>query len=367
MTNLGLVCTRYEWLATLARLSPVIARVKLERVVEDYVYWDSDRKRARNALAFNLANSDCHNELIARCLERLDEKSNGDVSLRKLLVDLTSGNTYGAFCEISVYSWLLDLKIHFELQVSMAKVLNPNGSILDGRLGFSSGVLFDVKGFGFHEQLVKRLQGRLSEDFVDSFVAIEGTWDVPISELADLLSSGYQRLKRELAQAGYARRGSLDLILRSKSPVQVTSALMDPYLLAETNSGYAFNYAKQFARRESFLLVFVIHPWVSGVTLHDNFANYVGTFTRALARRTFMQFRRDRTPLMGTTRARASRLLSGLAFLNAWRDPNEQGPMTCRLFLNPHAKYPISALVVDELRWSVGNSITVDRFDHDTY
>ena len=76
----------------------------------------------------------------------------------------------------------------------------------------------------------------------------------------------------------------------------------DPYRLALENAEYAFRYAKQFPRHKPFLLIFVIHPWLGGLQLHGNFDGFVDKFTRALARRTFMQFRDDSAPLFGITR-----------------------------------------------------------------
>jgi len=90
---------------------------------------------------------------------------------------------------------------------------------------------------------------RLSGEFSSQFVAIEGSADVAVSVMTDLLGRDYASLVSELRAKGLARRAGLDVSLRPIRQVQVTSGILDPHALAKNHAEYAFAFAKQFARR----------------------------------------------------------------------------------------------------------------------
>jgi hypothetical protein len=284
-----------------------------------------------------------------------------------LLVDLTSRNTYGTFSELSGYGLLLDAHLPFQIQVPMGKagILNPNGGDLDGRLTIVGGdVLFEIKAFGLHEHTSNRLQERLSGEFSSQFVAIEGSADVAVSVMNDLLGRGYPSLVSELRTKGFARRDGLDVSLRPVRQVQVTTGTLDPYALAKHHAEYVFGFAKQFARRKPFMLIFVVHPWLGGLRLRTNFPGDADSFMRSFARRTFMQFLRDKEKIFGVSRALASRLLSGMMFIDAWQPTDAKH--THRLFLNPYAKHPIPGLTVRHLEAGIPG-LWKDDFQNDAY
>jgi hypothetical protein len=248
--------TRHYWLQALEALSPAVAALNLTAQVSDEQYWDTASNCAINADAFNLSGCPHHNAAIARWIGGLAANGVTQSQLTKLLVDLTSRNTYGTFSEISGYGLLLDSHLPFQIQVPMGKagILNPNGADLDGRLTISGDVLFDIKAFGLHEHLSNRLRERLSGEFSSQFVAIEGSADVAVSVMTDLLGRGYASLVSELRAKGLAQRDGLDVILRPIRQVQVTSGILDPYALAKNHAEYAIGFAKQFARRKPFML-----------------------------------------------------------------------------------------------------------------
>ena len=260
----------------------------------------------------------------------------------------------------------MESAVPFKIQVSIKgrDILNPKGSDIDGCLQINGDVLFDVKAFGLHEHLAKRLQIRLKNAFPGNFVALEGSGDVGVVEMNALLGRDFRALELELRAQGHVRRGTLKIVLRPMQDVQISIKTHNPYELAKNNSEYAFNFSKQFARHKPFILIFVLHPWMGGLRLTTNFANDADIFMRSFARRTFMQFTRDRTKVLGVTRSHASKLLSGMMFIDAWQSP--KADRIHRLFLNPHAKRPISALTVDILRTQV-QSLAVDDFRHDVY
>ena len=147
--------------------------------------------------------------------------------------------------------------------------------------------------------------------------------------------------------------------------MQSSVSIHDPYALAESNADYAFKFAKQFPLQQRFLLVFVYHSWLGGLSNNVNFADHTAVYMRAMARRTFLQFQHDRnTMLFGQTRAEASRLLSGLLFLDAWQNTPDRS--VGRLYLNPRAKTPLSDLDKQHLQIE-DNWLWVDDFAHDNY
>ncbi len=359
--------TRHAWLDMLASKSPSIAKLDLKSKLSDDIYKESG-VAARNADAFNLANSEPHNTVLADTLEALTKAGASDPIITRFLKDLTSRNTYGTFSELSAYAFLLKGGLPFEIQIPLtgADILNPNGSDIDGCLHLSEDVLFDVKGFGFHEYLVGKLADRLSAEVAPEFVTIEDSWDVPIDVLSDLSGKDYELLKNELIGNGMAKRGVLRFTRKTRTPVMFQTRTGDPFLLAKENADYAFRYAKQFARNKPFVLMFVIHPWFSG-SLHVNFADSLDVFTRAFARRTFMQFRSDPNQLFGLTKGAVSGLLSGIFFIDAYEGTDTHASPRYRCFLNPFATHKISDLSTDCLQGAYHHDIFIDALEHDAY
>ncbi|MEP2988475.1 MAG: hypothetical protein ABJN65_05905 [Parasphingorhabdus sp.] len=356
--------TRHEWWHDLAALSPIIATFALP---PDEPYWDNAKGQAINTAAFNISGCAHHNRSITRWIDVLANEGVSLSQIEKLLVDLTSRNTYGSFSELAAYGLLIDSNIPFEIQVSMkgTAILNPNGSDLDGAFMIGDPVFFDVKAFGLHEYLAEQLKLRLSNAFPSEFVEISGSSDVGVADMTELLGTGFSLLISELTSNQKARRGKLEVQLKKKRRVQFVINTANPYELAETNADYAFKFAKQFVRRKPFVLIFVTHPWLGGLRLSQNFAGDADNFMRSFARRTFMQFRSDRKKVLGVTRAAASRLLSGIMFVDASQLPSSTPPCHA-LYLNPFAKHPLSKLTRHRLATDISD-IRFDDFQHDAY
>lgn len=356
--------TRHEWWNELAGLSTTVAGLK---VPADEPYWDTATNQSINPDAFNLSGCLRHNEAIARWTDSLANRGVPLPQIGKLLIDLTSRNTYGTFSELAAYGLLLDTGIPFDVQIPMngTDILNPNGSDLDGALRIGNPVYFDVKAFGLHEHLAEQIKTKLLQVFPSHFVAISGSSDVGVADMSDLLGKGMSGLITDLKVNGRASRGMLDIRIEPQSAVHFVTNSGNPYELAKNNADYVFRFAKQFVRRKPFILVFVIHPWLGGLRLSQNFASDTEIFMRSFARRTFMQFRSDRTKVFDVTRRTASRLLSGIMFIDAWQQSSARSPAHA-LYLNPHAKHPVSQLTRDHLVASIPD-INFDDFEHDAY
>ncbi len=361
-----------QWVAELSSLSSTIARIAQSGSVAVVPYQNAVNGEILQPEAFNFANCSDHNRAFVRCFDGLSANGVKDTTLLTSLKNLVGGKTtYGTASELLTYLWLMDHRVPFEIQVPMtgADILNPNGSDLDGKLTVSSDVFFDIKAFGFQERLVERLANRLEADLPGKWIAVQGSWDVSVDTLQDLLEHRqYHHLLTELTQKDTASRGVLTFVKRNKQNVQVSHHSFDPYQFAQENRSYAFNYAKQFCRNQPFLLVFAHHPWLGGQSFNVNFANSTSITCRSLARRSFIQFLQDTTPVFNVTKGVASRLLSGIAFLNVSQLPvTSRKDRSLRLYLNPNATHPIPGLAVDFLDLHIPLSVDVDRFIFDNY
>lgn len=344
--------TRHDWIRNLEVESPAVASLGMLKSLKDEPYWDSSQKLALNKAAFNFAGSKPHNEFLGRTFEGLAAGQVSEAELRKYVTDLSGRGTYGALAELSAYGALLRHGVPFRTQVpvSGADILNPNGSDIDGEIAGS--VLFDVKACGLQEQLIQLLVERLNRDLAPEYVAAEMSWNVPVSLLDSLLgSAGYQALRKELIDNRNANRGGIEFALRSPERVRMSEVMLDPLGLAANNADYAFRYAKQFAKLKPFILVFVLHPWLGGFTLSTNFGGYADRFMAEFSKRTFNDFLTDTANQhFGETRADASKMLSGLLFIDAWQGTDPPTRDTMRLYLNPHGLRPVPDATLNLLR-----------------
>ena len=243
----------HQWIRKLEAESSCIAGFKLES--------DVPNAPLKND-ALNFANCEAHCRLICRAAESLAERGGDFVkTTRDLLANLLGRGTYDAFAELAVYFWLSRCFVPFRPQVplSSAEVLGRNGSTLDGKI--ERGPFFDVKAFGFNGRLAAILRERLSEHFPDKQILVTESWDVPISVFDELLSS-VSDLAAELGRTGFFRSGNLHVRLQEKQLVTVSMRRVDAYRLARKNALFPFQDAKQFTRNKSFVLIFVVHPWL---------------------------------------------------------------------------------------------------------
>lgn len=355
------IYTRHEWMDVLASKSSVIAKLDLKRLTSNDVYKIKGQKICDNKDAFNFANSDEHNGMIARLVEYLASRGASKELIQKLIVDLTSRNTYGSFCELAAYEFLRKGNHDFEVQVPLggADILNPNGADLDGLIKLPERLLFDIKAFGFNEHLVTLLTERLSDDLKPGTVTAEDSWDIPVALLFDLLGKDYKTLLDELRAHNQARRAAVRFVLRPPARMRVTTRVDSSERLADQNPDYAFRYAKQFARNEPFFLFFVIHPWFSGISKHHNFGGATDRFTKRFACGTFQNYLNDTHPIFDLTMGAVSKLLTGIVFINAWEgDPPAPLPRY-RCFLNKFAINRLPSSAITNLAAPYGSLIEV--------
>jgi len=355
--------TSHEWIGKLATESTVIAKMQLETVIEN---------ASLNTDAFNLANCDIHCRLIARAIDELvNNNFSSAKDARNLLCNLFGRNVYGCFAELAAYDWLTRCQVRIATQVSMSPsdVLSKNGSTLDGKIELYDHY-FDVKAFGSNGRLAQRLKERLEEEIPDEQVLVEESWDISFETFSDLIRSAPD-IAIELKKTRMVKFDRLCIRLEAKKLITVTAHNIDPYYLAKENALYPFKDAGQFTRTSPFILVFVIHPWFNACSIHSDFAGVDMNFTRSLARRAFMQFSTDSTPLnsicenvpSNVTIADASRLLSAIFFVNVW--PLSDVPSW--LYLNPRATHRITRRQLNSYRANNPHNTYIDDFADDDY
>jgi hypothetical protein len=370
-----MIDTRYQWIAELGRLSPIIKAYDLTKTTlkKDTVYVDRasiQPDRTRDKDAFNVANSDAHNAFVVDAVVALQGKMPDD-AIRSLLGELTSKKTYGAFSELVAYKWLSDAGVPFTAQVQMtgAQVVNPNGTAADGQVTFPSGKIanLDVKGFGFVDHKTEILQKRLADEFPGQLVQLGGDWSLSIDTLQDLLDyQGFSDLVADLQSTGKAARGALEFRVQTKQRMNVSTRSTNITTVAQLNENYPYRFTSQFTRHHPFFLVFVIHPWFGGGQLNTNFIGTADHLTKTLATGAFQSFVNDRTPVEGISHAEATKLLSGLVFLNGWPATGTNAPQSkpfCRVYLNGGAQHPLEISDFDPFRKAFGDGVVVERID----
>lgn len=365
-----IVNTSHEWINKLAAMSAGIAKMQLAEEVGD---------ASLNEDAFNLANCDIHCRLITRAIDELVHNNFSSVeNAATLLRELVTRNTYGAFAEISIYDWMTRCHVAISTQVPMTSndVLSSSGSIVDGKIDFY-GSYFDIKAFGFNGRLAQRLKARLENEIPDREVLIEDSWDISVDTFRDLIADARQ-VAAELRQSGYLKRGHLRIRLDDKKPVTVSMRSVDPYRLAKENALLPFKSANQFTKNMPFILIFAIHPWFNSNSMQIDFAGVDTVVTRSLARRAFIQFSGDKTPLdaicanvpADATLSDASHLLSAIFFVNVFpveADPKMKGPLPSWLYLNPRATHRITRSQMGVYRSINPHGTTIDDFADDDY
>jgi hypothetical protein len=359
-----------DWVAELALLSPFVASLGADALPDPAAPLKTD--------ALNLANCPAHCRLVGRALEGLRAapvNASADY-VRGLLCNLLQRNTYGAFTELAACDWLNRCYTKFEPQVRMTptEVLGVNGSTLDGKIW--AGPYFDVKAFGFTGRVSQRLQERLQQEFPNDQIVFSGSWDLALGTFQQLIQDSLL-IAAQLRATRYFRHGPLEIHLRQKQPVTVSTRVVEPYRVAHENAKCVFEDAQQFTRNAPFIVLYVIHPWFSAGVIHNDFAGMDTMLTRSLARRTFMQFSQDTTPLAdvcdsaapGTTMQDAAALLSGIFFVNVW--PQDAGDTKRRypswLYLNPRATHRLSLSSLSLFRIENLHGTHMDDFSHDDY
>ena len=359
--------TCHQWITQLAGQSPAIAAMQLDRRVADGNL-DSD--------AFNLANEMAHTGLIIRAVNALlTSQASSEHDASTLLADIICRDTYGKFSELAAYDWLMRSHLKISTQVKMASndILGRNDAIIDGLID-RYGFYFDVKAFGFHGHLAKRLKERLENELQGDIVFLDESWDLSVDLFSKLIRDARQ-IANELKIKRVKQIGRLCIRAETPKPVSISSRLVSPYLLASENASYPFRSANQFTRKAPFILIFVIHPWFNDNAIFNNFANADVIFTRSLSRRAFIQFTHNLQPLntvceqvcANITLSDAARLLSGIIFINAWphgHNLNRQ-TMPSAVYLNPRATHPIT--YQRNLFRSINPHILIDDFADDNY
>ncbi|BBP00214.1 hypothetical protein [Sulfuriferula nivalis] len=364
------ISTTGDWIDKLAAASDVISAMNLKSLIKN---------SQLNNNALNLASCDAHCNLIVRATDELVKKRfSTNKNTSDLLCNLIGKNTYGAFAELAAYDWLARCYTTIDTQIHMPanEVLSKNGSTLDGKIKLYE-TYFDVKAFGFNGHLVQRLKELLEDLIPNEQILIEESWDISSEKLQELIKSA-SSIAVELKEKNMMQFGRLKIRLVQKSPVSISSRIIDPYLLAQENALYPFKYAKQFTKNAPFVLIFVIHPWFNSLAIHNDFSGIDTAFTRSLARRAFMQFSTDMTPANtvcssvadDVTLSDASCLLSAIFFVNVWpldADSSIAHQMPSWLYLNPRARHRISVNQLSLYRANNPNGVHIDDFSSDNY
>jgi hypothetical protein len=199
------------------------------------------------------------------------------------------------------------LKITTQVRMTRADILGANDATIDGLVDHC-GFYFDIKAFGFHGHLAKRLKERLESELPGERVYLEESWDLSIDLFSRLIRDA-RNIAEELKAKRFKQIGVMYIRVKAAEPINISGRLISPYLLAQENASYPFRSANQFTRNAPFALIFVIHRWFNDSAIFTNFAGNDIAFARAFARRAFMQFTHDSRPLNMVCKKRRYKLL----------------------------------------------------------
>ena len=364
--------TLHDLTSVLADLSPAIEAIDLAANTSD---------DPLTPPMYNFANTVGGLERVATTAQTLaDDLSLPPAKLTDVLTSLLRSKTfYGAYHELGVYHWLNARRLDYEPQVTVPQggTLNQGDpSELDGRFPDAE-VYFDVKSFGFQSHLKEEFRSKLTQALNTSRVVINGSSNNALRDITTYALEDKSRLDLivdELKRTGRSRIPELawDLSIPAEGQsVTFEESWNNPYLLAQENRHYTFNFAKQFTLNAPFLLVFAYDHLFNG-PLHVNFANHAEVLFRSLSRRAFMEFEFDTRPISrlgqgyvkkidGTLPVReVARLLSGILFI----DIDDE---TSRLYANPNATNKITDYRFDSMFDFNGAKVHHDDFAHDNY
>jgi hypothetical protein len=361
------VRTRHQWIENLAAHHKAIAAMQLDRLIGD---------RDLDTDASNLANDPAHTTLIGRAIEALVATGAATaLSASTLLTDIVCRDTYGKFAELAAYDWLIRCQLKITTQIKMAptEILGANEAAIDGLVDRCN-LYFDIKAFGFHGHLAKRLKVRLEEELPGECVYLEESWDLSIDLFTQLIRDA-RNIAVELKEMRFKKIGNMHIRVKAPEPVNIWGRIISPYLLAQENATYPFRSANQFTRNAPFVSIFVIHPWFNESAIFTNFAGNDIAFARAFARRAFMQFTHNSQPLdtvckevgPDITFSDAARLLSAIIFINAWPVEHtlDHNIMPSAIYVNPRAVHQLGYRV--GLFRSINPHILVEDFIYDNY
>ena len=361
------ICTIHDLIIELEQRSNNIQVMNLRTEIPD-------AKLGKNAS--KLANDSDDLDRVGNTIEELIES--GTLSYpdaEGMVRDLaTNQNFYGNYCELRVYGWLhcRGARFHTQIQLTGTDVLNPNGCVIDGLFDYSQ-VYFDIKAFGFQEYVVENFRTTLENNLPGMTVTIDGSMDVSVKDIERHAFPQVSALAERLQEGCHQNISQLNWTIRAhprqSGSISFQENVINPFRLAKQNRHYPFKAARQFTRKAPFLLIF---PYATAFNkaLNQNFANSTEITLRALARRAFMQFTKDKTPANrfdgkvkpGVSIADTARLLSGLLFINL--DQEDRG----WLFLNPRSS---NLLTRDKIEiifdFNPPPSVPIDDFKYDNY
>jgi hypothetical protein len=238
--------TRHEWVAELAAQSGCIAAMRLDKQI---------RNADLDVDAIKLAHDEAHARVIIRAVEALlTSHASTQQNTAALLTDIICRDAYGKFSELAAYDWLMrnNLKITTQVRLYAEDILGSRDTILDGVIDFC-GIYFEIKAFGFHGHLAKRLKERLEPYFIGKRVFIEASWDLSVDLFTQVIRD-VPKIAVELRQNLSKQIGPLRIRIQAPQPMTMTRRRVQPYLLARENALYPFRSANQFTNKAPFIV-----------------------------------------------------------------------------------------------------------------
>ena len=127
----------------------------------------------------------------------------------------------------------LPLQITAQVTLPPTKVLGKNDVPVDGLIDHCN-IYFDIKAFGLHGHLARKLKKKLEHLLPGKMVFVEESWDLSVDEFSKLLPRA-NTIANLLRNQNAVSFGRLRIRAEGAKPVHVSAITHDPYLLAQEN------------------------------------------------------------------------------------------------------------------------------------
>ncbi len=298
---------------------------------------------------YNTVDTEKEQRRVAKTLSRLiAQKAITSAQAATLVKNLTGNSTAGGYlAQMQAYEWFLDSSGAFDAEIHETTTLNPNGVDLDGRIRATenlSEVFFDVKSFGFADNLIKTVCENLRRRYPDSIFQVDGPLDCDYDDAVQFVMQRQNDIANQLEKNPACRIQEVNWTVRraiKKPGVTFSEQTFGEAAAVAAYKNLLFKYSTQFTTKAPFVLVLLITESLGSSIWQVNFTGFTTKVTRGIASYAFIPSGIHKSPVdqftkipLGISVGEAISYLSGFLVLNIHKG-------TADLHVNRKAKNPL--------------------------
>lgn len=283
-------------------------------------------------------------------------------------------NFYGAYCELKTYSWLKSKGVKYTPQekVESKNVVNSNDIVIDG-ICDRNNIYFDIKAFGVQENTKKVFREKLEDHLPNYNISINGPLDNSYNKVRKFALEKIENIRSTLEKNKNYRIEELgwNISLKEKNRVYTESVgSFNCYRFGKENKYFLVKNSSQFTIDDPFILICSFHQGINR-TLVENFNESTCTSLRALARRVFVGFNKEKFISVNASEfdskidedysiSDVAKLLAGVLFIDLQNDRSW-------FFINPNSTHKFNSQKVNQMFNFENKEIIIDDFYYDNY